>query len=131
MDAQGVYRDIPKKQAIGRNNMDGYELIEQIQQKSALLDKALQESKERGVASADAEQAYKVALAKAMLIERDKGTPVTILSDICKGQEEIAGLRRERDIADALYKSSKEAINVYKIQLRVLQEQAEMEWGRG
>ena len=111
--------------------MDGYELIEQIHQKSALLDKALQESKERGIASADAEQAYKVALTKAMLLEREKGTPVTILSDICRGQEEIAGLRRERDIADALYKSSKEAINVYKIQLRVLQEQAEREWGRG
>lgn len=111
--------------------MDGYELIEQVRQKTALLDKALKESKERGIASADAEQAYKVALSKAMLIEREKGTPVTIISDICRGQEEIAALRRERDIAEALYKAAKEAINVYKIQLRVLQEQVEREWGRG
>ena len=111
--------------------MDGYELIQQIQQKTALLDNALRESKERGIASADAEREYKVALSKAMLTERERGTPVTIISDICRGQEEIAGLRRERDIADALYKAAREAINVYKIQLRVLQEQAEREWGRG
>ena len=111
--------------------MDGYELIQQIQQKTALLDKALRESKERGIASADAEREYKVALSKAMLTERERGTPVTIISDICRGQEEIAGLRRKRDIADALYKAAREAINVYKIQLRVLQEQAEREWGRG
>lgn len=111
--------------------MDGYELIKEVQQKTALLDKALKESKERGIASADAERAYKVALSKAMLTEREKGTPVTIISDICRGQEGIAALRRERDIAEALYKAAKEAINVYKIQLRVLQEQVEREWGRG
>ena len=107
---------------------DGYDLILEIDKKTALLDKALRESRDRGIASADAEKAYRVALAKAMLLEREKGTPVTILADICRGAEEIARLRQERDIADALYKAAKEAINVYKIQLRVLQEQAEREW---
>lgn len=107
---------------------DGYDLILEIDKKTALLDKALRESRDRGIASADAEKAYRVALAKAMLLEREKGTPVTILADICRGSEEIARLRQERDIADALYKAAKEAINVCKIQLRVLQEQAEREW---
>lgn len=111
--------------------MDGLDLMQQMQQKTALLNTALRESKDRGVASAEAERAYRVALSKAMLAEREKGTPATILADVCRGQEEIAQLRQERDVADALYKAAREAINVYKIQLRVLQEQVEREWGRG
>lgn len=111
--------------------MDGYELIEQLSQKSAMMDKALEATKERAIFSAKTETAYRTALAKAMLIEREKGTPVTIISDICRGQEEIAALRQERDIADALYKAAREAINVYKIQTNILREQIEREWGRG
>lgn len=111
--------------------MDGMELMQQVQQKTALLNTALRESKDRGIASAEAERAYRVALSKAMLLERERGTPATILADVCRGREDIAALRQERDIAEALYKAAREAINVYKIQLRVLQEQAEREWGRG
>ena len=111
--------------------MDGYELIEQLNQKSAMLDKALEATKERAAVCAKAETAYRTALAKAMLIEREKGTPVSIISDLCRGQEEIALLRQERDIASALYKAAREAINVYKIQTNILREQIEREWGRG
>lgn len=111
--------------------MNGYELIEQLNQKSAMMDKALEATKERAIASAQAETGYRTALAKAMLLERDKGTPVSIISDICRGQEEIARLRQERDIAQALYKAAREAINVYKIQTNILREQIEREWGRG
>ena len=111
--------------------MDGYELIQQLNQKSAMMDKALEATKDRAISSAKAETTYRTALAKAMLIEREKGTPVTIISDICRGQVEIAALRQERDIADALYKAAREAINVYKIQTKILREQVEREWGRG
>lgn len=111
--------------------MDGYELIQQLNQKSAMMDKALEATKDRAISSAKAETTYRTALAKAMLIERERGTSVTIISDICRGQEEIAALRQERDIAEALYKAAREAINVYKIQTNILREQVEREWGRG
>lgn len=111
--------------------MDGYELIQQLNQKSAMMDKALEATKDRAISSAKAETTYRTALAKAMLTEREKGTPVTIISDICRGQEEIAALRQERDIAEALYKAAREAINVYKIQTNILREQVEREWSRG
>ena len=51
-----------------------------------------QELKRRGQKYAEAEKAYRVALAKQILTERDNGVPVTIISDICKGKAEIADM---------------------------------------
>ena len=48
--------------------MDGYELIQQLNQKSAMMDKALEATKDRAISSAKAETTYRTALAKAMLI---------------------------------------------------------------
>ena len=36
----------------------------------------------------------------------------------------------ERDIAQTLYDSSKEAINSYKLQIRIVQEQIQREWNQ-
>lgn len=69
-------------------------------------------------------------LPKKMLLERDKGTPVSILSDICRGSREIAAKKMQRDIAEAVYKASMEACNVYKLQIRVLENQIDREWNR-
>ena len=46
-----------------------------------------------------------------------------------KGEEEIARLRLERDIAESLYESAQEAINVQKLKIRVLENQLSREWG--
>ena len=105
-------------------------LMNELWQKSKMLDAAISELKNRGSAYAKAERDYRVELAKRILIERDKGTPVTIISDICRGDREIAGLKFERDVADVVYKSALEAVNGYKLQLRLLDSQIEREWGR-
>ena len=55
--------------------------------------------------------------------------PVTIISDVCRGSAEIAGLRFERDCAEVFYKSAQEAVNSMKLQLRLLDNQLEREWG--
>ena len=80
---------------------------------------------------ADAEKNYKIALAKKILLERERGTPVTIISDVCRGNPEIAQLRFARDVAEVTYKAALEAINVYKIEVNILREQADREWNRG
>ena len=67
-------------------------------------------------------------LAKKMVQEREKGTPVTIISDICKGDTEIARLRFERDCSEVVYKSAMEAIQSIKLQIRILDAQIEREW---
>ena len=104
------------------------ELIQEIGAKSSLLDAAVKQLSVRGKAYAQAERDYTVALAKKMMQEREKGTPVTIISDICKGDTEIARLRFERDCSEVVYKSALEAIQSIKLQIRILDAQIEREW---
>lgn len=106
------------------------DLVSMIQEKTVLLDKAILQLSKRGQKYADAEQAYRIALAKKILEERDKGTPVTIISDICRGSAEIAKLKFERDCAEVVYKSAMEAINSYKLQIRMMDSQLSREWER-
>lgn len=105
-----------------------HDLINEIGQKSRLLDAAIRELGIRGRAYAQAEKDYRVAMARKILEERDKGTPVTIISDICRGHPEIAKLRFERDCSEVVYKSALEAINAMKLQIRVLDAQVGREW---
>ena len=108
--------------------MSGQDLYIELQGRVSMLDKALQQLGNRGRAWADAEQKYRVALSQRIEVEREKGTPVTIISDVCRGVPEIARLKFERDVADVVYKSAMEACNVYKIQVRVLENQIDREY---
>lgn len=105
----------------------GQDLYLELQSKVAMLDKALHLYGKRGRDYSQAEREYKVSLAEKILVERDKGTPVTIIGDICRGDRKIAKLRFERDVAEAVYKSAMEAINCYKLQIRVLENQIDRE----
>lgn len=104
-------------------------LMDELWQKFKMLDAAIKELRSRGSAYAQAEQGYRVELAKCILLEREKGTPVTIISDVCRGDRTIAGLKFNRDVADVVYKSALEAVNGYKLQIRILDAQIEREWG--
>lgn len=104
------------------------DLVNAIGSKTLLLDTAITQLGKRGRTYAQAEMDYKIALAKKILEEREKGTPVTIISDICRGSPEIAKLRFERDCAEVVYKSAMEAINSYKLQIRMMDSQLSREW---
>lgn len=107
---------------------DGMDLYIELQSKVAMLDRALSQMKNRGRAAAQAEEDYRVALAQKLLLEREKGVPATILSDICRGDRQIAKLKFERDVAQVTYKSAMEACNVYKLQIKVLENQIDREY---
>lgn len=96
-----------------------------------LVERAIKELKERGKMYARAEHDYRVELSKRLTTLRAEGQAVTHLADIAKGEPEIARLRMERDIAESLYKTAQEAINVYKVKIRVLENQLSREWGKG
>lgn len=104
------------------------DLIQEVGAKSALLDTAIRQLGIRGRAYAQAEHDYRVAMRKKILEERANGTPVTIISDLCRGDPDVAKLRIERDIALTVYESAKEAIQTYKLQIRILDAQIEREW---
>lgn len=105
------------------------ELWQEILDEQRLLDRTVRELKPRGKARAQAEHDYRVALSKRLLILRAEGNAVTHLADIAKGEPEIAELRLQRDIAESLYQSALESINVQKLKIRILEGQLSREWG--
>lgn len=110
--------------------MDGMQLYQELDNKTRLLDAAVKELRSRGTALAEAERDYRIAKAKAILEEREKGTPATVTLDIVKGRKDIANLCFKRDCAEVVYKSALEAINSTKLQLRLLESQVQREWGQ-
>lgn len=106
----------------------GQDLHAELKDSQHLLSEALTKLKERGKAFAKSERDYRIALQQEILRQRDNGIPVTIISDICRGQPDIAQLKFDRDVAESLYDSAKEAINVYKLQVRTIENQIEREW---
>jgi len=108
--------------------MGGHYLNEQLNAKLKELNTALNSYRKRGEDFARARNKYAIALRKEMLILRDKGMPATILSEVCKGDEKIAELRLQRDIADAKYKSAKEMINGCKLEIKILESQIKTDW---
>lgn len=108
--------------------MSGQDLMLAMQTNINMLNAAQKEFGGRGRTWAAAEREYRIALAKKILIERDKGMPVSIISDVCRGDREIAELKFKRDCAEVVYKSAMEAINGYKLQIKVLENQIDREW---
>jgi hypothetical protein len=104
------------------------DLIQEMNKIRQELNQAIHILKQRGQDKAKAEHDYRVALAKEILIQRDAGQPVTIISDICRGNKAIAKLKLERDIANTLYETVFEKIRISKMELNILDNQLRSEW---
>ena len=107
------------------------ELYEQLDELTDQLMAELEVCKTSGCQYAEHEAEYRKALRLAILDERRKGTPVTITSDLCRGREDIAELKKLRDCSEAIYKASQEAINVYKLRIRMVDAQITRIWNSG
>ena len=55
---------------------------------------------------------------------------VTLINQIIYGIPEVANKRFKRDVAEAMYNTAQESINVLKLQIRVLEGQLSREWGQ-
>ena len=82
-----------------------------------------------GKERAEAERDYKITLRQeALKLRNDENMPVTLINQIIYGVPEVANKRFKRDVAQAMYDTSKENVNVLKLQLRVLEGQMQREW---
>ena len=97
-------------------------------EEQAKLDVALGLLKTRGKSYAEAERDYTIALRTEIMRLREEGNPVTIILQLAKGKPEVANLRTQRTIAETLYKSALEAINVLKLKIRIMENQYDKEW---
>lgn len=107
------------------------DLYEQLDELTDLLMSELEVCRTSGCRYAENEAEYRKALRLAILEERRDGTPVTLTSDLCRGRPDIAERKRLRDCSEAIYKASQEAINVYKLRIRIINEQITRIWNSG
>lgn len=104
------------------------DLLQELWKINELLTKALEQYKQRGREYAKAYRDYRVLLAQELLKLKAEGMPATLAADVARGKEDIAAAKEQEIIAESLYKSCQEAINTYKIQIKVLQEQITREY---
>jgi len=95
-----------------------------------LLDTALIEAKKRGAIMVEKEAAYYTAKAEESFALLEAGYANTLIQSVVKGREPVAAAMREYHAAEVEYKNACEAINVYKLKLRVLEAEYEREWGQ-
>lgn len=106
------------------------DLIEQLWKIMDLLTKALEQYKVRGVEYAKAQSNYRKLLSQTMLKLKAEGMQTTILGDVARGKEEVADAKEKEIIAETMCESCKESINGFKLQIRILQDQINKEWGK-
>ena len=53
-----------------------------------------------------------------------------MIDKTCYGIPSVAEARFKRDVAEAVYKANLEAINSIKLQMRLLENQLQREWGQ-
>ena len=105
------------------------DLYEEITRLTKELDVSVRQLRKSGTDYANAEQNYKIKLRQeALKLRADEQMPVTLINQVIYGVPEVAKLRFERDVKEAVYEANKEAINSIKLKLRILEGQLSREW---
>lgn len=92
---------------------------------------SLKQLRTNGIELAKCERDYKVAVNKKALELRAEDMPVTLIQQVIYGYDDIAMLRFKRDSAQVVYNANMEAINTIKLQMRLLENQIQREYGNG
>ena len=110
---------------------DGIDLLEGLFASLDEADRAIKDMVRLGREKDEAERKYRIAKAKRLLYERDQNhTPVSIIGDIVKGQEDIAFLAFERDCAISVYDANHETVLLAKKRADIFREIIAREWSQ-
>ena len=105
------------------------DLISELTLKTADLNTCIRQLRKTGTAFAEAERAYQVKKAEVALRLRDEGMPVGLIEMTIKGHPEVAPMMFKRDVASVIYDANKEATQSYKLQMRLIENQIQREYG--
>ena len=94
----------------------------------AYLEQRTEEMRESGRRYYTADAEYRAVKAKAILDERQKGTPATICRDVIYARADVAQALTERNCAQAVYEADRESINTMKLKLRIYDAQEDRDW---
>lgn len=106
------------------------DLFNDIQNDIKLLNIKIKELKDYGFKKAEAEELYRIDLAKFIGEQLLNGNKVTILGDLARGQTKIANLRKNRDKWQILYDTTLESIFSIKTQIRINETMLKIECGK-
>ena len=104
------------------------DLIVELKNLFAEQEEAYKTWEKRVVLQAEAEKEYQILMRQRALLEKDARTPSTFISQFIRGDEDIAELRKRRDIAEALAEISKNKVTDLRKRIEVTNAQAGREW---
>lgn len=104
------------------------DLMEELEKKLKILDASVRELSKTSKEFASAYMNYRIALAKELVRLKDGGMPVTIAYDVARGKPEIAKLKFDEIVKEAIYKANQETINAVKLELRLIENQISREY---
>ena len=105
------------------------ELIDELGTRMAHLDQALRTLRANGIAYAEAEKNYKEMVSKESMRLRDEGMAVGMIDKVIYGLPSVSVLRFKRDCAKVVYEANQEAINITKLEIKIIESQLQREWG--
>lgn len=110
--------------------MDGLKAIQQLNDLQIALSETINLMGVQGKELSEAERDYKISLRQNALMLKDDGMAATLINLTVYGVPEVAELRQRRDFAQSRYEVSKEKIMALKLNIRVLENIIEREWGK-
>lgn len=105
------------------------DLLQELNSLIKQLDISVKQLRKSGSDYAKAYTDYRIALAKELLILKNEGYAITLAGDIARGKSEIAHLKFEEISKEAIYKANQESINALKLEIKIIQEQINKEYG--
>jgi len=107
------------------------DLLNELQQKIKELDISIKSLRTSGSDYAKAERDYKILLRQECLKLRDEGMAIGMIDKTCYGIPSVAEARFHRDVCETIYKANLEEINSIKLQMRLIENQIQREYGTG
>lgn len=109
--------------------MDGVELYQELDRKLKQLDACIRELRQTGGAYAEAERDYQVEKSRVSLELKAQKMPVGLITLVIKGMPSVARLLFERMSKEAIYKANQEAIMSLKLQIRIINDKINRDFG--
>jgi hypothetical protein len=107
------------------------DLLNELQQKIKELNESVKSLRTSGTAFAEAERDYKIILRQECLKLRDEGMAIGMIDKTCYGIPKVAEKRFHRDVCETIYKANLEEVNSIKLQIRLIENQIQREYGTG
>jgi len=100
-------------------SLDMHDIGQAIYDTSQQIQKGVKSLYGHAKAYAEAEQNYRLELAREIMRLRDEKIPVTLINDVARGN--LAELKYKRDLAEVTYKTAKDMLQALQSQLSGLQ----------